>query len=366
VNAEGTSLLRLLVLGLSLALIAVLANDRVTSDSSAAASSTETADGPSAVSTMTGEFLISGSSTVFPIVNKQAEEFGAANPGVAIAVEGPGSGDGARLFCAGDVPIGNASRQYKDAELEECAANGIEFIELRRAIDGISVITSVENDAVECLSFDQLYALTSDAAIGIKNWSEANTLLADIGSPAGELPDAKLDIYAPGEESGTFDSFVEIVIEGVAKGKTGLDTEANEFADHARPDYNSSPDDNIVIAGISGNRYSLGWVGFAFAKEAAEAGQAKLVQVRQQADGECVSPTPETIASAEFPIARFLYTYINAGVVESEPAVAAFVDYMMSDTGLESVTAAGYVQLNDEDQAKAQDLWATRTTGIQW
>jgi len=347
VNAEGTSLLRLLVLGLSLALIAVLLNDRVSSDDTVATATTSEA---TETSSLTGEFLISGSSTVFPIVNKQAEEFGAANPSVAIAVEGPGSGDGARLFCAGDVPVGNASRQYKDAELEECAANGIEFIELRRAIDGISVITSVENDQIECLSFDELYALTSDAAIGIRNWSEANDLLSDIGSPASGLPDAPLDIYAPGEESGTFDSFVEIVIEGVAKGKTGLDTEAVEFEDHARPDY----------------KYSLGWVGFAFAKEAADAGQAKLVEVRKQVDGECVAPTPETIASADFPIARFLYTYINAEVANSDPAVAAFVDYMMSDTGLESVTAAGYIDLNDEDQAKAQMLWADRITGIQW
>ena len=115
-NAEGTSLLRLLVLGLSLALIAVLLNDRVSSDDTVATATTSEA---TETSSLTGEFLISGSSTVFPIVNKQAEEFGAANPSVAIAVEGPGSGDGARLFCAGDVPVGNASRQYKDAELEE-------------------------------------------------------------------------------------------------------------------------------------------------------------------------------------------------------------------------------------------------------
>ena len=235
---------------------------------------------------LTGEFLISGSSTVFPIMNKQAEEFGAANPGVAIAVEGPGSGDGAKLFCAGDIPIGNASRQYKDSELEECTANGIEFVELRRAIDGISVVTSAENDAIDCLSFDQLYALISDDALGFTSWSDANALLADMGSSAGELPDAPLDIYAPGEESGTFDSFVEIVIHGVADGDTGLDTEAREFFDAARPDYNSSPDDNIIIEGISGNQYSLGWVGFAFASEAAASGEAKLIDVAEQTGGD--------------------------------------------------------------------------------
>lgn len=315
---------------------------------------------------LTGEFLISGSSTVFPIMNKQAEEFGAANPSVAIAVEGPGSGDGAKLFCSGEIPIGNASRQYKGSELEDCTANGIEFIELRRAIDGISVITSAENDAIDCLSFDQLYALISEEAIGFESWADANALLADMGSSAAELPDAPLDIYAPGEESGTFDSFVEIVIHDVAKGKTGLDADAHEFIDSSRPDYNSSPDDNIIVEGISGNQYSLGWVGFAFAKEASEAGQAKLVDVARQADGECVSPTAESIAAAEFPISRFLYTYINADDANNNPAVQAFVDYMMSDAGLESVTAVGYIDLSADDQAKAQDIWANRTTGIQW
>ncbi len=367
-KSEGSMLGRLLALVLAVALLATAcgsgsdsSDNAESSDTGAATTGAVDADG-----NMTGEFLVSGSSTVFPIVNKQAEEFGAANPGVAIAVEGPGSGDGAKLFCAGDIPIGNASRQYKDSELEECVANGIEFIELRRAIDGISVITSAENDAIDCLSFDQLYALTSDDALGFDNWSDANALLAEMGSSAGELPDAPLDIYAPGEESGTFDSFVEIVIHGVADGKTGLDTDAREYFENTRPDYNSSPDDNIIIEGISGNQYSLGWVGYAFASEAAAAGDAKLVSVAQQADGECVAPTPESIAAAEFPIARFLYTYVNAGMAESDPAIEAFVDYMLSDEGLASVSAVGYIDLADEDQAKVQDTWANRTTGIQW
>jgi len=187
-----------------------------------------------------------------------------------------------------------------------------------------------------------------------------------MGSSADPLPDAPLDIYAPGEESGTFDSFAEIVIHGVAGGKTGLDADAREYFDTVRPDYNSSPDDNIIVEGISGNQYSLGWVGYAFAREAEEAGQAKLVNVAKEAGGECVAPTPESIASADFPIARFLYTYVNVGMAEANPAIAEFVDYMLSDTGLESVTAVGYINLSDEDQAKAQSLWAERTTGLQW
>ena len=334
------------------------------SDSTAAsAAEEEPAEEPAEAPALEGSIAVSGSSTVFPIVQKQAEEFAAANPGVAISVDGPGSGDGAALFCDGEIPIGNASRAYKDSELETCAANGIEFIEIRRGIDGISVITSANNNAVECVSFSQIYALLSEEATGFDSWADANALLAEMGSAAGELPDAPLDIFGPGEESGTFDSFGEIVVEAVAKGKTGLDTEARDFVKTIRPDYTSSPNDNVIIEGIASSDTSLGWVGFAFAKEAEEAGEAKLLAVAKEDGGECVVPTPETIASADFPISRFLYTYVNAEMADSDPAVAAFVDYMMSDAGLESVTAVGYIDLAEADQQLAQSVWANRITG---
>ncbi len=334
------------------------------SDSTAApAAEEDSADEPAEAPALEGSIAVSGSSTVFPIVQKQAEEFAAANPGVAISVDGPGSGDGAALFCDGEIPIGNASRAYKDSELETCAANGIEFIEIRRGIDGISVITSANNNAVECVSFSQIYALLSEEATGFDSWADANALLAEMGSTAGELPDAPLDIFGPGEESGTSDSFGEIVIEAVAKGKTGLDTEARDFVKTIRPDYTSSPNDNVIIEGIASSDTSLGWVGFAFAKEAEEAGEAKLLAVAKEDGGECVVPTPETIASADFPISRFLYTYVNAEMADSDPAVAAFVDYMMSDAGLESVTAVGYIDLAEADQQLAQSVWANRITG---
>ncbi|NIS31835.1 MAG: hypothetical protein GWN79_11075 [Actinobacteria bacterium] len=311
-----------------------------------------------------GTFLVSGSSTVFPIVQQQAEEFTEIETGVAIAVEGPGSGDGAKKFCAGEVPIANASRLYKDEEIEVCEANGIEFIEIRRGIDGITVITSPDNDAVDCLSFNDLYALISEEAFEFDDWSDANALTAQWGGTQFEgLP---LDVFGPGEESGTFDSFGEVVIEAVAEGKTGLDPEAREFVTTIRPDYTSSPDDNVILEGISASRYSIGWVGFAFAEEAAEAGRARMLAVSKEDGGTCVSPTAETIASAGFPIARFLYTYVNAEAAEDDPAVAAFVDYMMSDTGLESVSAVGYVDLPEADQLRARAVWTNRVTGRAW
>jgi phosphate transport system substrate-binding protein len=347
---------RLLALLLSLALVASACGD----DSGGSAGD----GGDGGGGGLEGDFLVSGSSTVFPIVQKQAEEFAALEPGVAIAVEGPGSGDGAQKFCNGEVPIANASRLLKDEEIEICEANGIEFIEIRRGIDGITVITAADNDVIECLSFNDIYALVSEEAFGFASWADANDLTAEWGGQ--QFPDLPLEIFGPGEESGTFDSFGEVVIESVAKGKTGLDVETREFVETIRPDYTSSPDDNVILDGISSSRYSVGWVGFAFAEEAAEAGRARLVQVSMDDGGECVQPTPETIADASFPIARFLYTYVNAQDAANDPAVAAFVDYMMSDTGLESVPAVGYVDLSDADQMRAQAVWTNRVTGRAW
>ena len=350
--------------------------DDVASTDSASASTTDdagdadadngagAADSAPADGTLTGDFLVSGSSTVFPIVLRQAEQFVDVAPGVAIAVEGPGSGDGARKFCAGEVPIANASRTFKDEEIAICEEAGIEFIELRRGIDGISVITSPENDAVECVSFNDLYALLSEEATGFESWSDANDLTSTWGGQ--EFPAVDLDVFGPGEESGTFDSFVEIVIEGVFKGKTGLDPESREFAENIRPDYTSSPDDNVILEGIASSQGSIGWVGYSFAQEAADAGRAKLLGVSKEDGAGCVVPTPETIASADFPISRFLYTYVNADAAANAPAVAAFVDYMMSDAGLESVSAVGYIDLSDVDQTLAQAIWENRTTGRSW
>lgn len=180
------------------------------------------------------------------------------------------------------------------------------------------------------------------------------------------FPGLDLDVYGPGEESGRFDSLGEIVVEGVFKGKTGLDTDAREFVDTIRPDYTSSPDDNVILEGVASAAGSLGWVGYSFAQQAADNGRAKLLAVSTEDGGECVLPTPETIASADFPILRFLYTCVNADAAAKDPAVVVFVDYMLSDEGLESVTAVGYVDLAEFDQNLAQAIWENRTAGRQW
>lgn len=304
---------------------------------------------------LSGSISVTGSSTVEPVTNLLAEAFAEAHPGVAFSVAGPGSGDGHKAAAAGEVPIWNSSRQITDSETADLSAAGIEFIELRVGIDGISVITAAGNDASDCLNFEDLYSLVGVESTGFESWADANGLNAELGG-TGPFSDGALEIFAPGEESGTFDSFIEIALEHVWEHRVEEGHADENFA--VRPDYNASANDNVIIDGVSGNQTSLGWVGFAFADENRD--KVKLVDV-DGGDG-CVSPTPETIASAEFPIARFLYTYIDAAQA-SDPAVAAFVDFMLSDEGQTYVVDAGYVNLSPVDLEQSRSNWNNLTTG---
>ena len=312
---------------------------------------------------LSGSVFVSGSSTVEPISIAAGAAFAALAAGVAVTVEGPGTGDGFAKFCNGETDISDASRPIKAEEAENCAANGIEFVELKVAVDGLSVITSAQNEAIECLSFVDLYALLGPDSVGIDNWADATELadgyaatVTDLGAVHTPYPDAPLTVTAPGEESGTFDSFVEIVIEEVG-GALGAE-EPN-----VRIDYTASPNDNVIIEGIAANPTSLGWVGFAFVEENLDV--VKPLQV--DGGGGCVEPTPETIANAEFPIARDLFIYVNRAKADENPAVAAYVDHYVT-TGITELVGTGegqvpYVPLAAESVAETQSVWTARETG---
>ena len=327
----------------------------------AACSSSDDGGSPAAAvaagdeASISGSINVTGSSTVEPIINLLAEDFADEHQNVAFSVAGPGSGDGHKAACAGEVPIWNSSRQIRDSEAECLAGAGIEFIELRVGIDGISVITAAANDTIDCLNFADLYSLVGVESTGFKTWEDANALNADLGG-TGPFIGGALEIFAPGEESGTFDSFIEIALTDEWEGRVEAGIADPDFA--VRPDYNASANDNVIVDGIAGNAYSLGWVGFAFADENRD--KVRLLDI-DGGDG-CVAPTPESIASAEFPISRFLYTYVDVSQA-SDPAVQAFVDFMLSDDGQPYVIEAGYVNLAAADLAQSRSNWENRTAG---
>jgi phosphate transport system substrate-binding protein len=298
---------------------------------------------------LTGTITISGSSTVQPITSLVAELFNEdVSDGVAFTVDGPGTSDGFVLFCDGDTDIQDASRPIEQEEIDACSANGVEYIELAVAFDGITVMTNPANADVTCLNHGDLYALFGPESNGIDTWDGADALANEVGGTDG-FPSAPLEITAPGEESGTYDAFIDLSgIEDIALEQGVPEDEAAAL----RTDYQPSPDDNVIISAMEGSDSPLGFVGFAFAESAGD--QVKILEV-DGGEG-CVAPSRDTIADASYPLSRTLYIYVNKGKLAESPALQAYVDYYVTDTGLvEAVTGTGYVEL------PADQIEATRT-----
>jgi phosphate transport system substrate-binding protein len=285
---------------------------------------------------------------VEPVTALVAELFAEENPDVAINVEGPGTGDGFELFCNGETDISDASRPIAEDEVEVCEENGVEYTELYVGIDGLTVMTSPENTAVECMNFADLYALMGPEAEGFTNWSDANGLGEELGGIATPYPDGELVMVAPGEESGTYDSFLEIAFGDLA--------EERGQEEVARPDYQASANDNVIIEGIAGSPTSLGWVGFAFFVQNQDV--VRAIPIAEGTGSECVEPTEETIANGEFPLSRPLFIYVNMARAAESEALRAFVDLYVTETGLtEVVSQVGYIPIPEADQEATRSTW---------
>ena len=259
----------------------------------------------------------------------------------------------------GRQPIATASRAIDEDEAATCADAGIEYVELKIGIDGLSVITSPENESVTCLGFGDLYSLFGPESVGFENWSDADDLAAEVGADFGELhapyEDTPLDITAPGEESGTYSSFIEIALGDPAEARVEAGAITEDEAETLRPDYTGSADDNVIIENIAGFPSSLGFVGFAFADQNSDS-----VKTLEIDGGEgCVAPTLETIASGEYPISRDLFIYVNTAHAEDNPTVAEFVDWFLTD-GIGSVEEADYVALDDAALEETRAAWEGR------
>jgi phosphate transport system substrate-binding protein len=307
---------------------------------------------------VSGEVDVTGSSTVEPISTAVAELFQEENGDVTVNVDGPGTGDGFEQFCNGDADITDASRAIEQEEADACQQNGVEYIELKVGFDGISVLTNPANEDVNCLTFADLYALIGPESEGVSNWSDASALATELGSTT-ELPDASLDITAPGEESGTYDSFIELALGDIAEERVAAGSISEDQAETTRPDYQASADDNVIVEGIEGSDTSLGWVGFAFAENAGDG--VKEIEV-DGGDG-CVAPSADAIADGSYPLSRPLFIYVNKAEAEDNAAVAAYVDFYLSEQGITSVEEVGYVALPDDQLSDTTTAWEDRTAG---
>jgi phosphate transport system substrate-binding protein len=284
---------------------------------------------------LSGTVTIDGSSTVYPITQAVAEEFQAENGGVQVPVAFSGTGGGFKKFCTGETDINDASRPIKaddEGEGAACTANGIEFVELQVAIDGLTVVVNPENDWATCLTVEQLAKIYGpDSQEGI-TWADVD--------PA--WPAEPIDAYMPGADSGTFDYFTEVV---------------NGEVDVAAQWPTQSEDDNTLVTGVAGNRDAIGFFGYAYFVE--NEGSLKAVEI--DGGNGCVAPTEATINDNSYaPLSRPLFIYPDTGKAKENAALKAFVDFYLANTNA-LATEVGYVALPDDILAAEVAEWQAAT-----
>ncbi len=302
----------------------------------AACSPSEETTDPGRYTSLSGDIPIDGSSTVFPITEAVAEEFGDLTGGNVRAVVGiSGTGGGFKKFCANDTVISDASRPIKQKEVDQCAAAGIEYIELPVAIDGLSVVVNPDNDFVECLTVEQLNMIWKPESEGVvTHWNQVDP----------SWPNEEIKMYAPGVDSGTFDYFTEAI-----NGDGGV----------SRGDFVASEDDNVLVQGVSGDRYSIGYFGYAYYVE----NQDKVKVVAIDGGNGCIAPTDDAINNGSYaPLSRPLFIYVRSDAAQ-EDHIAEFVRYYLSDHGQELAASVGYIPFPQEVYDLALNLFNAGSTG---
>ncbi|MEJ1221663.1 PstS family phosphate ABC transporter substrate-binding protein [Sediminicola sp. 1XM1-17] len=279
---------------------------------------------------MTGTIQIDGSSTVFPITEAVAEEFRSEQPDVKVTIGVSGTGGGFNKFSRGETNISNASRPIKDQEKAICEENNINYIELEVAYDGLAVLVNPENTWVDNFTVEELKKIWEPSAQGtIMKWNQIRP----------EWPNEEIHLYGPGVASGTYDYFTEAVV-----GKSGS----------SRGDFTASEDDHVLVQGIAGDKYSLGFFGLAYYEE----NKDKLTLIGVNNGTEVVKPSLETVKNGTYtPLSRPLFIYVNSTSVKS-PEVVEFVNFYLDNAG-ELSTDVGYIPLPSELYAQQKESFKT-------
>jgi phosphate binding protein len=273
---------------------------------------------------VTGDIVTAGSSTVFPLSERMAERFQDEGYSGLITIDSIGSGAGYERFCvAGETDISNASRAIRDSEIESCRAIGREPIEFRVGTDAIAVTVSAENDFVTDVTMDELAAIFSTA----ETWADVRA----------DWPAEPILRYIPGTDSGTFDYFVEEVFdEDEEPILSASNTELSE-------------DDNVLVQGVLGGPYSVGFFGYAYYDENSDVLNVLSI------DG--VEPTQENVDAAEYPLARPLFIYSTSSIMAEKPQVADFINFYLTYVN-DEISDVGYFPAGAADLNAAKQAWA--------
>ena len=282
---------------------------------------------------VSGDIIVAGSSTVYPLTERMAERFRDEGYAGNITIDSIGTGAGFERFCvAGESDISNASRAIKDSEIESCRGIGREPVEFRVGTDALAVVVNPGNDWIgeEGLTLAEVAQLFSAE---VTNWSDVN--------PA--WPAEPVKRFSPGTDSGTFDYFIEAVMDPAFP-------DAGEEALLSAANLQLSEDDNVLVQGVSGDPYAIGYFGFAYFEENAASLRDLAI--------EGVEPTVETVNAGEYPLARPLFIYSDASVMAAKPQVAAYINFYLTFVN-DEVIDVGYFPASDEALTVAQQNWLT-------
>jgi phosphate transport system substrate-binding protein len=268
-----------------------------------------------------GTVAVDGSSTVFPIMEAVVEEYNMKQPNVKVSVGMSGTGGGFEAFAAGETDISNASRPIKDEEKAALEKVGIEYTEFEIAYDGLSVVVNKDNDWVDYLTVDELKKIWVEDGT-TKKWSDIRD----------GWPEEEIKFYSPGTDSGTFDYFDEVILDG------------QPIVEKAT----LSEDDNTLVTGVSGDKNAIGYFGYAYYAE--NKNRLKVVPI-DNGNG-AVEPTNETVESGKYkPLSRPLYIYVKNESL-SKPEVYDFVKFALENAGT-LAEEVGYVSLPQEKYDEA-------------
>jgi phosphate binding protein len=292
---------------------------------------------------VTGDIITAGSSTVFPLSERMAELFQQEGYTGNITVDSIGSGAGFERFCkAGETDISNASRKIKDSEVELCKAltPAREPIAFRVGTDALTVVVSADNDFVTALTKEQLGKIFTAQ---YTKWNEVDP----------SFPAETILVYGPGADSGTFDYFNESVVAPLYLNADGkADTAAGKAALLGAAGAQFSEDDNVLVQGVEGSKYAIGYFGFAYFNE--NKGKLKAVAV------EGVEPSQATVDDGTYPISRPLFIYSDANIMKTKPQVAAFIYFYLTNVDKE-ISDVGYFPAPDADLQASLDAWKAAT-----
>ncbi|HEX9913583.1 MAG TPA: phosphate ABC transporter substrate-binding protein PstS family protein [Candidatus Bathyarchaeia archaeon] len=274
---------------------------------------------------LSGTIEIDGSSTVFPITQAVAEEFRKIHTAVRVNVGVSGTGGGFKRFTAGETDISDASRPIKESERELAQQNDVEYVELSVALDGIAVVVNKGNTWVDYLTMEELKKMWEPDSV-VDSWDDIRP----------EWPAQPIRLYGPGTDSGTFDYFTAEIV-----GEEGA----------SRPDFTASEDDNILVQGIAGDQYALGYFGYAYYAENTD----KLTIIPIDSGDGPVTPSDSTINGGQYtPLSRPLFIYVSRESLE-RPEVKAFVEFYM-ENALDLVSEVGYTPLPEDVYVDNLDL----------